>query len=35
LLSLLQTPYTAQAGMEAYAIFPPDWASKIEISCSS
>ncbi len=35
LLHLLQTPYTAQAGMEAYAGFPPDWASKIEISCSS
>jgi serine/tyrosine/threonine adenylyltransferase len=35
LLSLLQSPFTAQAGMEAYAGFPPDWASKIEISCSS
>ncbi len=35
LLSLLQAPFTAQAGMEAYAAFPPDWASKIEISCSS
>ncbi len=32
---LLQTPFTAQAGMQAYAGFPPDWASKIEISCSS
>jgi serine/tyrosine/threonine adenylyltransferase len=35
LLKLLQTPFAAQAGMEAYAGFPPDWASKIEISCSS
>jgi serine/tyrosine/threonine adenylyltransferase len=35
LLSLLQAPFTAQAGMEAYASFPPDWASTIEISCSS
>jgi serine/tyrosine/threonine adenylyltransferase len=35
LLSLLQTPFAAQAGMEAYAAFPPDWASQIEISCSS
>jgi serine/tyrosine/threonine adenylyltransferase len=35
LLGLLQSPYTAVAGMEAYAAFPPDWASSIEISCSS
>jgi serine/tyrosine/threonine adenylyltransferase len=35
LLSLLQAPFTAQPGMEAYASFPPDWASSIEISCSS
>jgi serine/tyrosine/threonine adenylyltransferase len=35
LLSLLQTPFTAAAGMEAYAGFPPDWAGSIEISCSS
>jgi serine/tyrosine/threonine adenylyltransferase len=35
LLKLLQTPFTAQAGMEAYAGFPPDWAGSIEISCSS
>jgi serine/tyrosine/threonine adenylyltransferase len=35
LLSLLQTPFAAQAGMQAYAAFPPDWASGIEISCSS
>jgi serine/tyrosine/threonine adenylyltransferase len=35
LLSLLQAPFTAQVGMEAYAALPPDWASRIEISCSS
>jgi serine/tyrosine/threonine adenylyltransferase len=35
LLKLLQSPFTAQAGMEAYAALPPDWASRIEISCSS
>jgi serine/tyrosine/threonine adenylyltransferase len=35
LLGLLQNPYTAQAEMQAYAGFPPDWASGIEISCSS
>ncbi len=35
LLDLLQSPYTAQEGMEAYATFPPDWAGNIEISCSS
>jgi serine/tyrosine/threonine adenylyltransferase len=35
LLKLLQTPFTARAGMEAYAALPPDWASRIEISCSS
>jgi serine/tyrosine/threonine adenylyltransferase len=35
LLGLLQAPYTALSGMEAYAGFPPDWASSIEISCSS
>jgi serine/tyrosine/threonine adenylyltransferase len=35
LLSLLQAPFTEQPGMQAYADFPPDWASQIEISCSS
>ncbi len=35
LYELLQNPYLAQAGMEAYAAFPPDWATRIEISCSS
>ena len=35
LLSLLQTPFDERPGHEAYAGFPPDWASEIEISCSS
>ena len=35
LLSLLQAPFTEQQGMQSYADFPPDWASTIEISCSS
>lgn len=35
LLTLLQTPYQEQPGMQAYANFPPDWASTLEISCSS
>jgi uncharacterized protein YdiU (UPF0061 family) len=35
LLTLLQSPYQAHPGHEAYADFPPDWASNIEISCSS
>jgi serine/tyrosine/threonine adenylyltransferase len=35
LQSLLEDPFTEKSGMEAYATFPPDWASTIEISCSS
>jgi serine/tyrosine/threonine adenylyltransferase len=35
LLKLLETPFTEQPGMQAYAGFPPDWAQSIEISCSS
>ncbi|WP_345537419.1 protein adenylyltransferase SelO [Variovorax defluvii] len=35
LLELLQSPFEDHAGHEAYAGFPPDWASTIEISCSS
>jgi uncharacterized protein YdiU (UPF0061 family) len=35
LLKLLETPFEDHAGHEAYAGFPPDWASTIEISCSS
>jgi uncharacterized protein YdiU (UPF0061 family) len=33
--SLLEHPFTEEAGMQAYAAFPPDWAAGIEISCSS
>jgi len=35
LLGLLESPFNEQPGLEAYAGFPPDWASSIEISCSS
>ncbi|MGJ7489863.1 protein adenylyltransferase SelO [Variovorax sp. ZT4R33] len=35
LLMLLESPCDDHAGHEAYAGFPPDWASTIEISCSS
>ena len=35
LLMLLETPCEEHPGFEAYADFPPDWASSIEISCSS
>ena len=35
LLSLMADPYRPHAGMEAYAAVPPDWASHIEVSCSS
>ncbi|MFM7331463.1 MAG: protein adenylyltransferase SelO [Brachymonas sp.] len=35
LQKLLESPFEEQVGMEAYATFPPDWASTIEISCSS
>ena len=35
LQSLLENPFAEKAGCEAYATFPPDWASTIEISCSS
>ena len=35
LQNLLLSPFTEGKGMEAYATFPPDWASTIEISCSS
>ncbi|ARP94652.1 protein adenylyltransferase SelO [Bordetella genomosp. 13] len=35
LLQLLRNPYVAQAGREAYASLPPDWAAGIEVSCSS
>ncbi|MBC7610641.1 MAG: YdiU family protein [Polaromonas sp.] len=35
LLKLLQTPYDEHPGQSSYADFPPDWATSIEISCSS
>ena len=35
LLALLQSPFDEHPGSEADADFPPDWASSIEISCSS
>jgi len=35
LLKLLSRPYDEQLGMEKYAQHPPDWAEKIEVSCSS
>lgn len=34
-LTLLETPFDEHPGFDAYAGFPPDWASSIEISCSS
>ena len=35
LLALLQAPFDEHPGFEVRAGFPPDWASSIEISCSS
>ncbi|MDP3412118.1 MAG: YdiU family protein, partial [Polaromonas sp.] len=35
LLKLLQAPFEEHPAHEAFAGFPPDWASAIEISCSS
>ncbi|MES2413500.1 MAG: YdiU family protein [Pseudomonadota bacterium] len=35
LLTLLQSPFEEHPDQEAKAGFPPDWASSIEISCSS
>ena len=35
LLLLLESPFEEHPGFEEYADFPPDWASSIEISCSS
>jgi len=35
LLALLQSPFEEHPGMDAFAGFPPEWASTIEISCSS
>ena len=35
LLTLLETPFDEHPGYDAYADFPPAWASSLEISCSS
>jgi uncharacterized protein YdiU (UPF0061 family) len=35
LMRLLQRPFEDQPRMEAYAGYPPDWASGIAVSCSS
>jgi uncharacterized protein YdiU (UPF0061 family) len=35
LLTLLESPFEEHAGHEGLAGFPPDWASTIQISCSS
>lgn len=35
LLRLLERPFEEHPGHDAYAAFPPEWASSIEISCSS
>jgi serine/tyrosine/threonine adenylyltransferase len=35
MLRLLESPFEEHPGFDAYADFPPDWASGIEISCSS
>lgn len=35
LLALLESPFDEHPEFESYAGFPPDWASTLEISCSS
>lgn len=35
LLTVLQRPYDEQPEHEQYAALPPDWASHLEVSCSS
>jgi uncharacterized protein YdiU (UPF0061 family) len=35
LYTLLKSPFEDHPGFEAYANLPPDWASQLEISCSS
>ncbi len=35
LLALLEKPFDEHPAFAAFADFPPDWASQIEISCSS
>jgi serine/tyrosine/threonine adenylyltransferase len=34
-LNVLERPFDEQPEHEAYAGFPPDWASQLEVSCSS
>ena len=35
LLAILEQPFDEQPEHEAYAALPPDWASELEVSCSS
>jgi uncharacterized protein YdiU (UPF0061 family) len=35
LLAILERPYDEQPEHDAYAALPPDWASHLEVSCSS
>jgi uncharacterized protein YdiU (UPF0061 family) len=35
LLSILEKPFAEQPEHEKYAALPPDWASELEVSCSS
>jgi uncharacterized protein YdiU (UPF0061 family) len=35
LLSVLEKPFDEQPENESYAALPPDWASQLEVSCSS
>jgi uncharacterized protein YdiU (UPF0061 family) len=35
LLAVLERPFDEQPGNESYAALPPDWASHLEVSCSS
>jgi uncharacterized protein YdiU (UPF0061 family) len=35
LLAVLERPYDEQPENDAYAALPPDWASHLEVSCSS
>jgi uncharacterized protein YdiU (UPF0061 family) len=35
LLAVLERPFDEQPEHETYAALPPDWASHLEVSCSS
>jgi len=35
LITILRDPYTERPGYESYAALPPEWASSLEVSCSS